>query len=61
MKILYPLNVAVFDALSDDGKTEAYISGEEMPYTILYLENLYKSRFCDLNECVEDDYVLNKY
>ena len=34
--------------------------GEEMLCAILYINNSYKSRFSDLNNCVENDYVLNK-
>ena len=34
--------------------------GEEMLCAILYIDNSYKSRFSDLNNCVENDYVLKK-
>ena len=60
MKILYPLPVTGFDALSDNDKKDAEKPGEEMLCEILYLENSDKAMFADLKKRVENDYVLNK-
>ena len=60
MKIIYPLHVTGFDALQEDGKKEANISGEEILCAIIYLENLDNTRFSDLKNQVNNDYVLNK-
>ena len=55
MKILYPLNVTGFDALSDDEKKEAYTEGEEIICAILYLENTDKARFNDIKKQADND------
>ena len=60
MKMLYPLHVTGFDALLEDEKYEAEISGEEMLCAILYIENSNKDRFSDLKKCVDNDCVLDK-
>ena len=49
-----------FYMLSDNDNKEAETAGEEMIWSILYLENSDKARFSDLNKRVENDYVLNK-
>ena len=54
-KILYPVYATSFDALQDFEKKEAETEGEEMRYTILYLENSDKSRFYDLKKHVKND------
>ena len=44
-KIVYPLHITEFDAILDDDKKDADISGEYILCGILYLENSEKSGF----------------
>ena len=60
MKILYPINITVFDVMSDYDKTEAEKAGEEMICEIQYLENLNKAIFSDPKKRVKNNYILNK-
>ena len=60
MNILYPLHVTGFDVMFYNEKKEAETVVEDIICAILYLENLCKSRFSDLNKCIENDYVLNE-
>ena len=60
MNILLPWHNTGFDYLQEDDEKDTENTVEEMLCTILYPENLDKSRFSDLKKCVENDYVLNK-
>ena len=60
MDILFPLNTTGFDSLQENDKKEADTAGEEIPCAILYLESSDKARFDDLDNRVENDYLLNK-
>ena len=54
MKLVHPLHVTGFYALQYDGKKEAYIPGEEMLCSILYLKNSDKARLAELKKRVKN-------
>ena len=60
MKILYLIHITGFDALTENDNKKANASVEGMICTTLYLENLYKARFYDLDNRIKNDYDLNK-
>ena len=60
MKILYPLYVTGFDAMTDNNNKKADTAGKDMICTILYLENSDTSRSTDLKKRVKNNYILNK-
>ena len=59
-KILFPWHNTVFDYIQEDENKETEKAGEEIICAILYLEKPEKSRFADLKNRIENDYVLNK-
>ena len=59
MKILYPLYVTGFDAITDNNNKKADTAGEEIFCSIHYLEKSDKSRFANLKKCLKNKYVLN--
>ena len=60
MKILFPLHYNIFDSLQEDKKKDSEKAGEEILCAILYVENLDRARFSDLNKRIKNDYVPNK-
>ena len=60
MDFHYPIYTTGFDALPDDEKKEAEMTGGEMIFAILYLENFNKAIFYDLKKHVKNDNVPNK-
>ena len=59
-KIIYPLYVTSFGALSYDYNNEEETAGEEILCSILYLEYSYNASFSYLKKRVNNYYVLNK-